>query len=460
MMAFARGPSSSYTSGMGEILNTLNPTFSDAAWIDVIRKMDATYSELLKYQVELEEKNSDLEGMRAFIESVLGSMTDILIACNLQNQIVQTNAALVRSTGISAQALKGLRVTDLFAENDRDKLVAMLSAAATKMRTQRLELTLQTQDTPEILDIHAAPRTDPRGRVVGIVLIGRPIGELRRAYVELNSAHEKLIQAQEQLVHSEKMASLGRLVSGVAHEINNPISFVYGNAHALERYVGRLETYFQQVQNGAPRADLIELREKLKVDKAVGNLREAIAGALEGAERVRDIVESLRRFSADGHGEAQPFDLVGITRTALAWVIKGHEPRLRATLSTPERVIVEGRSGHIQQVLMNMIQNACDSMENRKDGVIDISISQDHDHAVLKIGDQGPGMTPEAMLRMFDPFFTTKPVGKGIGLGLSISYRIVQQHGGTLTPMNKPDGGAMFEMRLPLRWRGASEATA
>jgi len=133
---------------------------------------------------------------------------------------------------------------------------------------------------------------------------------------------------------------------------------------------------------------------------------------------------------------------------------------LRAVISAPERLIVEGRGGHIQQVLMNIIQNACDSMENRKEGVIDIDISEETDHAVLKIGDQGSGMTPEAMLRIFDPFFTTKPVGKGIGLGLSISYRIVQQHGGTLTPMNKPDGGAMFEMRLPLRWRGASEATA
>lgn len=442
---------------MGEIPNTLNPTFSDAAWIDVIRKMDSTYSELLKYQVELEEKNSDLEAMRAFIESVLGSMTDILIACNLQNQIMQTNAALIRRTGIAAQVLKGLNVTDLFAASDRDKLAAMLSAAATKMRTQRLELTLQTQDTPEILDIHAAPRTDPRGRIVGIVLIGRPIGELRRAYVELNSAHEKLIHAQEQLVHAEKMASLGRLVSGVAHEMNNPISFVYGNAHALERYVGRLEAYFEQVQAGAPRADLIRLRKELKVDKAVGNMREAIAGALEGAERVRDIVESLRRFSADGHGETQPFDLVGITRTALAWVIKGHEPRLRAVISAPERLIVEGRGGHIQQVLMNIIQNACDSMENRKEGVIDIDISEETDHAVLKIGDQGSGMTPEAMLRIFDPFFTTKPVGKGIGLGLSISYKIVQQHGGTLTPMNKPNDGAIFEMRLPLLWRSVNE---
>lgn len=443
---------------MEEIPNTLNPTFSDAAWIDVIRKMDSTYSELLKYQVELEEKNSDLEAMRAFIESVLGSMTDILIACNLQNQIMQTNAALIRRTGISAQILKGLNVTDLFADSDRDKLAAMLSAAATKMRTQRLELTLQTQDTPEILDIHAAPRTDPRGRVVGIVLIGRPIGELRRAYVELNSAHEKLIHAQEQLVHAEKMASLGRLVSGVAHEINNPISFVYGNAYALERYVGRLEAYFEQVQAGAPRADLIRLREELKVDKAVGNMREAIAGALEGAERVRDIVESLRRFSADGHGEAQPFDLVGITRTALAWVIKGHEPRLRAAISAPDRLVVEGRSGHIQQVLMNIIQNACDSMESRKEGVIDIGIAEEPDHAVLRIGDQGSGMTPEAMLRIFDPFFTTKPVGKGIGLGLSISYKIIQQHGGTLTPMNGPDGGAIFEMRLPLQWSSANEA--
>lgn len=429
-------------------------SFTDSAWIDVIRKMDETYSELLKYQVELEEKNSALETMRAFMESVLGSMTDVLIACNLSNRIVQTNEALVRQTGTATSKLVGMPVSELFIAADRERLTKMLFAAAATATIQRLELSIQGRDSSELLDVHAAPRMDPRGRVVGIVLIGRPVGELRRAYLELNNAHDKLVRTQEQLVHSEKMASLGRLVSGVAHEINNPISFVYGNAHALERYVGRLEAYFDKVQAGAPREELIEARQKLKIDRAVADLRSAVAGALEGAERVRDIVESLRRFSAEGHGETQFFDLVAITRTALTWVVKAHEPRISVSLTAPDKLLVEGRGGHIQQVVMNIVQNACDSMESNEAGEIAVEIAESHDEAVLRIADQGPGIAPEALLRLFDPFFTTKPVGKGMGLGLSISYKIVQEHRGVLAAANKPSGGAAFEMRLPLSWRG------
>lgn len=442
---------------MGEIKSAHNQSFTDTAWIEVIQKMDETYSELLRYQVNLEQKNSDLEEMRTFIESVLGSMTDVLIASNLTNQVVQANYALLRRTGLEDKAVLGRTVTDFFVPDDRAKLVTMLAEAATKMRTQRMELAIQGEHNTEVLDIHAAPRLDPRGRVVGVVLIGRPVGELRRAYVELNSAHEKLIQTQEQLVHSEKMASLGRLVSGVAHEINNPISFVYGNAHALDRYVSRLEAYFDKVQAGAPREELIRLRDELKLEKAVANLRDAVAGALEGAERVRDIVEALRRFSADGHGEAHLFDLVAVTRTALAWVIKAHEPRLQAAITGPERLQIEGRSGHIQQVVMNIVQNACDSMEHLTSGTVEISIDDDDEYAALRIADHGPGIVSAAIERMFEPFFTTKPVGKGTGLGLSISYKIVREHKGILSATNREHGGAEFEIRLPKVWRGEDE---
>lgn len=443
---------------MADTHPTADSNFTDGAWIDVIRKMDETYSELLKYEVELEEKNSALEAMRAFMESVLGAMTDVLIACNLSNRIVQINEALVRQTGTATSKLIGMPVADLFIEADRERLSNMLFAAASKAKTQRSELSIQGRDATELLDVHAAPRVDPRGRVVGIVLIGRPVGELRRAYLDLNNAHDTLVRTQEQLVHSEKMASLGRLVSGVAHEINNPISFVYGNAHALERYVGRLEAYFDKVQAGAPRAELIEARQHLKIDRAVANLRSAVAGALEGAERVRDIVDSLRRFSAEGHGETQFFDVVAVTRTALAWVVKAHEPRIRVAITAPDKLLVEGRSGHIQQVVMNIVQNACDSMETNDTGEIAVEILASQDEVILRIADEGPGIAPEALLRLFDPFFTTKPVGKGMGLGLSISYKIVQEHRGMLTAVNRPSGGAMFEIRLPLAWqRGEAE---
>jgi two-component system sensor histidine kinase HupT/HoxJ len=314
------------------------------------------------------------------------------------------------------------------------------------------------EDGPAPFEVHAAPRLDARGRVVGTVLIGRPVGELRRTYEDLNEAHEKLKDAQDQLVHSEKMASLGRLVSGVAHELNNPISFVYGNAHALERYISRLETYFERVRLGASREELVALRGELKLDATVGRIREAVSGALEGAERVRDIVDSLRRFSADGRGQSEPFDLVATVQTSIGWVTKGREQHLTIDYDVPAELVVHGRSGHIQQVVMNIVQNACDSIEKQAAQKISVRIVRDGADAVVRIADNGPGIAPEAQSKLFEPFFTTKPVGKGTGLGLSISYKMVRDHGGSLSAYNAPEGGAVFEMRLPVSGREPEHA--
>ncbi|SON53966.1 Sensor protein ZraS [Hartmannibacter diazotrophicus] len=422
----------------------------ESAWMDVIQKMDETYADLLAYQVELEKKNADLESMRQFMDSVLGAMTDILIVCDQTGRVLQINRAVELQLGRDQATVEGSAIQDLFTGASAAPLQDMLKLAAKRKTVGARELCLAGLNGDIPIEVHAAPRLDARGRVVGVVLIGRPVGEVKRAYASLNDAHEQLKAAQAQLVHSEKMASLGRLVSGVAHELNNPISFVYGNAHALERYVGRLEAYFQKVWSGAPREELIELREDLNVDRAVSRMREAISGALEGAERVRDIVESLRRFSADGRGQSERFDLVQAVQTAIGWVIKGRDRHFTLHADVPERLEITGRSGHIQQVVMNIVQNACDSIEGQAEQVVSVTIRQDGEDAVITIADNGPGIAEEARTKLFEPFFTTKPVGKGTGLGLSISYKIIEEHGGHLSAGNGEDGGAVFTIRLPL----------
>lgn len=162
---------------------------------------------------------------------------------------------------------------------------------------------------------------DERGLSRGAVLVGRPVGELRSAYAELEASRLALIEAQGHLVRNEKLASLGRLVAGVAHKLDNPISFVYANTHALEKYTSHFSTYFDAVQSGTDRASLVALREELNLDRTLKNLRSSIDGAKNGAERVRDIVEVLRRPSAEGSGEITSFDLMTTTRTAADWVI-------------------------------------------------------------------------------------------------------------------------------------------
>ena len=426
----------------------LDTRLADQTWADVIAAMDRNYAELVAYQERLESQNSELQSMRGFLESVLASVSDVLIVASRLGRIEQVSASLSSRMGQDASALQGHQTASLFTDP------AALQTALDDCRITRapvsIELELAALPAPMPYELVIAPRRDDRGRVAGFVLTGRSVGELRQAYQALAHSHDELKAMQGQLVRNEKLASLGRLLAGVAHELNNPISFVYANAHALERYATKFETYFDRVTEGASRAELIALREELRLDRELRNLREAVRGAREGAERVRDIVADLRRLSADGSGEIAAFDLVEISRVATKWVLRGRSEGVDLVHEGCESLIVQGRAGHIQQVVMNLVQNALDVLEGQQDGRVVVSCTEENGGAVLQVTDNGPGIAPDMAAMVFDPFFTTKPVGKGTGLGLSISHKIAQEHGGTLRHCPQQTNGACFRLELPL----------
>ncbi|MFG1416393.1 ATP-binding protein [Xanthobacter sp. V0B-10] len=434
--------------GEGGVSGDPGAAEADQAWISVIQKMDEAYAELVSQQVELEAKNAALEEAQGFIAGVLGAMTDVLVACDLSGRVEQVNRAAERAFGQHAEALVGRPLAALIAPASPTSAADVLATMASRARIVDREFFLATPEGPEPVAVNGALRFDPRGRAVGIVLVGRPIGELKQAYSDLASAHEHLKRTQQQLVHSEKMASLGRLVAGVAHELNNPISFVYGNAHALKRYVDRLMAYLDAVHAGEPAA-AAAARAELRVDRALADIPSAFAGMLEGAERVRDIVADLRRFSSDRREARESFDLASVARAAVDWVAKSQMPDLETRVDLPEGFDTVGHPGHIHQVVMNLVQNAIDAMEGRPASRLDIHGSRTADALVLEVRDSGPGLPPEVLGRVFDPFFTTKPVGKGTGLGLAICYRIVEEHEGRLTVENAPGGGAVATLTLP-----------
>ena len=423
--------------------------FSEDVWVEVLRSVDQTYKELVENQIELEKRNTELEAMRTFMTSITEAMTDVLVVCGMEGQVLEVNQALLNLSAFDKDEILGAPLFSAFADDDAAALKKDFASLRNGNPIKHVERLLKTCDGPTPLDLSITARIDARGRYIGAVLIGRPVGELRRAYQEMEASHNALMEAQSQLVHSEKLASLGRLLAGVAHELNNPISFVYGNTHALERYSEKFERYFEQVESGASREELIALRRELKLDRAVRQIRSAVSGALEGAERVRDIVESLRRLSADGDGTIETFDLVETTSTAASWVIKGRASTIPVEMDAPGEALTFGRTGHIQQVIMNLVQNALDALEDVADPRIDLIIKREDGETVLDVLDNGPGVPEEIALKIFDPFFTTKPVGKGTGLGLSISYKIVDENGGTLSVSNRPEGGARFRLTLP-----------
>ncbi len=422
---------------------------ADQLWIEVIRKMDETYADLVRYQVELEAKNGALEDAHQFISSVLESMTDVLIVCDIDGRIQEVNQALLAVTGRTEESLIGrpfqslltadcIRLADGFAERIRSDAV----------HDCELSLAAEPEDVP--LAVNCSSRYDPRGRLVGMVLIGRPVGELRRAYEALNQAHDELKQAQDKLVRSEKMASLGRLVAGVAHELNNPISFVYGNVHALGRYRERLMRYCTAVDATDPPESLRALKEELRIEKMLNDLDPLIRGTLEGAERVRDLVQDLRRFSSGQQGERVVFDLVHVVRTAVHWVTKEAGRGLDLRLDLPDRLEIHGHPGQIHQVVMNLVQNALDATAGATGPRVLVGLWGRSGWVRLTVEDNGPGIPAADLTRIFDPFFSTKPVGQGTGLGLSISDGIVRDHGGTLSAEPGTGGcGARLVMELP-----------
>jgi two-component system sensor histidine kinase HupT/HoxJ len=430
--------------------------------------MDEVYSQLLRDEVALEEKNQQLEQSQQFIFSLLAAMSDVLVACNDQGLIEETNAAFCELVGRSEHQLRGTplaalladagaaeQATDTVVPSSRARLRAVIESAAQQRSGSTVEIELlDAAGQPVPVDLNCTPRYNSVGKRVGHVFVGRPMGEIKRAYHALREAHEALKRTQQQLLHSEKMASLGRLVAGVAHELNNPISFVLGNVHALQRYTERLSRYLGALHAGLPPEDAARLRVELRIDHALADLPSLMEGTLEGAQRTADIVQGLKRFSAMDREERRLVDLNEVTERAIHWVKKGTAPAFDVQWSPCGPNHVMGSAGQLLQVMMNLIQNAYDAAAGA--GVeqprleIRCELTQDAPPLVrLRLHDNGPGIPEAHMSRLFDPFFTTKPVGKGTGLGLSISYGLVEQHGGRLLARNHAQGGAEFILELP-----------
>jgi two-component system sensor histidine kinase HupT/HoxJ len=425
---------------------------SEDVWIEVIQKMDKVYNDLLQYEVALEEKNAELEESQNFIMSVIGSMSDILIVCDRNGRIEVVNQALVNFTGKEQSGLIGKPFNELFADPADRAAAEELFVYADVSGTRDCERLLRDVHGNAVpVSFNCTPRINVHGVQAGMVFTGRPIGELRRAYQALHDAHENLKRTQQQLLHAEKMASLGRLVAGVAHELNNPISFVLGNVHALHRYAERLEQYLAAIHTNAPKAKREAMREDLRIDRLLEDIPSLIEGTIEGAERTRDIVDSLKRYSAIDRNEFKVFNLAEVIERAIYWVTKAVSDRFKVTSDLPERIEVLGSSGLLQQVVMNLVQNAIDATAEIPDPALKISARTVGQQIEIYFADNGPGIPVENLAHLFEPFFTTKEVGKGTGLGLAISYGIVvERHGGMLSARNLDRGGAMFVLSMPL----------
>ncbi|VVO75571.1 ATP-binding protein [Pseudomonas fluorescens] len=288
-------------------------------------------------------------------------------------------------------------------------------------------------------------------------LVDQRTAQFKQASMALQREIDERKQLESQLVQSEKLASLGQLAAGVAHEINNPIGFISSNLGSLDGYFQQLLSMLDAYQAAGqtlppePAAQLQKLRKELELDFLLEDIPVLIRESKEGIGRVSQIVKDLKDFSrVDTQQQWQWANLqqgIESTLNIVASELKYKADVVKEYQNLPD---IECLPSQINQVIMNLVVNAAQAMGPER-GVITLRTGLQGETAWIEVADNGSGIAPETLQKIFDPFFTTKPVGQGTGLGLSLSYGIVKKHGGDISVRSELGAGTTFRVLLPLR---------
>ncbi|UKO98613.1 ATP-binding protein [Nostoc sp. UHCC 0870] len=288
---------------------------------------------------------------------------------------------------------------------------------------------------------------------------------LSQKNIALKRTLQKLKLTQSQLIQQEKMSSLGQLVAGIAHEINNPVNFIYGNLKYTDDYTQQLLWLLELYQKHYPHPEpeIQQAHKEAEIEYLTEDLPKILSSMKMGANRIREIVLSLRIFSRLDEAEFKTADVhEGIDSTLLILQhrlkTQSKRPQIQVVKEYGELPLIQCFAGQLNQVFMNILANAIDALEEAfynglcPKPLIHITSTQEDKNAVIKIADNGTGISQEVQARLFEPFFTTKAVGQGTGMGLSISYQIMtEKHGGSLQCISFPGQGTEFIITLPIR---------
>jgi two-component system NtrC family sensor kinase len=277
--------------------------------------------------------------------------------------------------------------------------------------------------------------------------------DLEKQNAELARRKAELERLQAQIVHNEKMASLGQLAAGVAHELNNPAGFIYGNMGILSDYAAGLRRLLQLYDSLPLPADMLAqinfLKEEVGYQESLSDLNSIIDDCRDGAERICDVVQNLRTFSRLDEAEYKKVDLheglESTVRLLSSYYTSGAVTLKRDYGQLPP---VDCFAGQLNQVWMNLLVNAAQAVRER--GEVTITTRLVYETVLVTISDTGCGIAPEHLDKIFDPFFTTKPVGEGTGLGLSITHSVIERHGGFIKVESRLGRGTTFRVSIPV----------
>ncbi|MEA5420204.1 PAS domain S-box protein [Spirulina sp. CCNP1310] len=418
---------------------------------------------------------------RQRLATLVENSADLIGVAHKEGDILFLNEAGLALVGLPDEATaKTHHLSDLIFPEDRAAYQQVVMATVMQTGTWQGEFRFRHFQTgvaiPVDLTVFIIHSPDT-GEPLGLAIMSRDIRDRQRSEAKLKRQAEnlrkmlhKLQNTQTQLIQTEKMSSLGQLVAGVAHEINNPVNFIHGNLAYLNDYTEELLALLRLYQTHYPEpvAPIQTQLDSSDIEFIQADLPKLMKSMTLGTVRIREIVQSLKVFSRMDEMGVKPVDLLeGIESTLL--ILKNqikpaaNHPEIRITRNYEPLPLVDCYGGQLNQVFMNILSNAIDALHERDQGRSPadcqahpswIKITTEHrieDHwIVIRIADNGPGISTKVQSRLFDPFFTTKPVGKGTGLGLSISYQIItERHHGRLTCQSTLKEGTEFVIEIP-----------
>jgi PAS domain S-box-containing protein len=386
-------------------------------------------------------------------ENIVQNMNSAVLVVDTEGCVITSNPPAVRILGREQEALRGQRVGDWFLGEAGRGIVAQTLQEGARFRGA--ESVIARPDGSVVpIGISCAPLYGAGGEMLGAVATFQDLSGIQ--------------QLQRQVLQTEKMASIGQLAAGVAHEINNPMGFIHANLFQMSEYLSDLRRVWAEVDTlrkaavgtgPGPARDaerqLAEVAEEVDAEFVLSDFAKAIRESQEGSERIRHIVQDLRDFSHRDTGERVLADLNQCldSTASIVWPMMRHLVVLEKEYA--QLPAVHCNPMQLKQIFMNLLVNAYQAIEEKlgdsgQTGTIRLRTDTTGNEVLVEVSDTGAGISPDHVDRIFDPFFTTKKVGAGTGLGLSTSYNIVQRHGGTIRVESAPGKGTTFRVLLPV----------